>query len=387
MPFLPDLVFPFVKSIKHDDNALFEIVLSFLLQYCQLWFERFPNNPIHILKTSVEVIIAKESISLIKHLKSCGFGVAEYAWPLLRNIFSVVLPKDDWLKLFDHIFTYHEKPELLFYFNAAYLLSFRNQLTKISSVDEMLEFTESQNYVDMKMLLKETFRLYKKYQDDDEIYIGTFGNYIPINQNGQYQFFTNYPTENVAYAKQIRMMKLNDEQINDIKQKEMGELRDRISKLLLRDQQVREQSMTIAEQEAQKYKQKQIELEQQILMRLKEQDERSEYLRKLEENLASTIENQKLQKQDEQFRLVEEYEQRKKLVQYEQIMNKQEQDLSKMEKNAALRIHDMISLRQKEDYEKQINKLIENHPLSGHLDQPESEECHDSNSKLPSQSK
>ncbi|CAI2387067.1 unnamed protein product [Moneuplotes crassus] len=368
--YLPDLVFPFVQTIKHDDNALFEIVLTFLAHFCQLWFEKYPSDPIHLLKTSVEVIIAKESMTLINHFVSHGFGVAEYAWPLLKNAFSVVLSKDDWLSLFDNVFTYQDKPELLFYFTAAYLLYFKNTLTKITTVEQMLSFTQKQNSIQTKIVMKEALKLYKKYNEDDEVLIGTFGNYIPVHQEGKYITFSNYPTENVAYAKQIRLMKLNEEEIKEHRQKEVGELRNRVSKLLLKDKQVREQTQTISEQESRKAQQKQIELEEQILLKLKEQSERTEYLRKLEENLRVTVEKQKEQKCDDQTRLIQEYEERKKIFQYEEIMQKQEKDLSQMEKNAALRIHDIISMRQKEEYERQINQHIENHPFRGLLDKP-----------------
>jgi hypothetical protein len=202
--YLPDLVFPFVKTIKHDDLVLFEVVMSFLIQHCQLWFEKFPSDPVHILRTSIDVIIAKESIILYKHFQKIGFGVAEYAWPLLKNAFSVVLRKEDWLKLFDHLFTHHNKPELLLYFTAAYLLHFKGTLSKMSSIEDLYEFTETQNAVNMKMVLKNMFRLYKKYQDDEDVNMGVFGNYLPIDAKRDYPVVLNYPTENVAKAKHIR---------------------------------------------------------------------------------------------------------------------------------------------------------------------------------------
>jgi hypothetical protein len=126
------------------------------------------------------VILAKESVILYRHFQKFGFGVAQYAWPLLKNAFAVVLEKDDWLRLIDHLFTHHNKPELLFYFLAGYLIQFKSSLTKIYSIEEMFEFTETQHPVQMKTLIKEMFRLEKKYRSDPEVYFGAMNNHLPL---------------------------------------------------------------------------------------------------------------------------------------------------------------------------------------------------------------
>lgn len=124
------------------------------MQHCQLWFEHFPSDPIHLLKTSVEVLIKKESPQLYKHFEQLGFGVAQYSWPLISNMFSVVLPKEDWLKLMDNIMTHHDQTELMYYFNAAYILHFKSKLLRVNNIEEMHEFTHNQNQGTMKVILK-----------------------------------------------------------------------------------------------------------------------------------------------------------------------------------------------------------------------------------------
>ena len=81
--YIPGIVWPFVKTIPNDDLVLFEVVMSFFLQFCQLWFEPYPSDPAHVLQTSVEIIIYKEAPKLYAHLKQHAFTVTQYAWPFL----------------------------------------------------------------------------------------------------------------------------------------------------------------------------------------------------------------------------------------------------------------------------------------------------------------
>eukprot|EP00041_Stephanoeca_diplocostata_P035671 m.1266078 g.1266078 ORF g.1266078 m.1266078 type:complete len:690 (-) comp24740_c0_seq5:2123-4192(-) len=46
--YLPHLVFPFFKYFENTPFASFEIVLTVLINWCQQWFEFFPNPPINV---------------------------------------------------------------------------------------------------------------------------------------------------------------------------------------------------------------------------------------------------------------------------------------------------------------------------------------------------
>lgn len=127
--------------IKNDDLILFEVVMSFFMQHCQLWFETYPSDPVHLLKTSVEVILRKENPSLFHHLQSCSFTVSQYAWPLLKSAFGEILPKQDWAILMDHLFTESQNPQILYYFLTSYLLHFQGTLSKIFTIDDLHHFT------------------------------------------------------------------------------------------------------------------------------------------------------------------------------------------------------------------------------------------------------
>lgn len=48
--YLPALAFPFIKLFGTDEVLCFEVVLSFLAQFSQHFFEFFPNAPIALLQ-------------------------------------------------------------------------------------------------------------------------------------------------------------------------------------------------------------------------------------------------------------------------------------------------------------------------------------------------
>ena len=139
------------------------------------------------------------------------------------------------------------------------------------------------------------------------------------------------------------------------KEKEITQLRERVSKLVLRDQQEQEQAQAIVQFETQKYEQNKIDLETKILEKLKEQDERTEYLRQLEQTLKTSITNQEHQRLNDKQRINVEYEERRRLAEYEHKARVQEEDLKNMEHKATQRLLEMMSIREKEDYQRQIN--------------------------------
>ena len=56
--YIPVLVFPLVKLFQHSGIHAFEIVVSFLFNWCRDWFSFYPNPPVQIL-ASIENVIAE----------------------------------------------------------------------------------------------------------------------------------------------------------------------------------------------------------------------------------------------------------------------------------------------------------------------------------------
>ena len=57
-----------------------------------------------------------------------------YAWPLLETLFSEVLTKDEWLMLFDNVFSNH--PSFLLMVVAAYAMCARGPLMQCVELDD-----------------------------------------------------------------------------------------------------------------------------------------------------------------------------------------------------------------------------------------------------------
>ena len=47
--FMPRLVLPFIRLISNDDLFVFELVVSLVVQWMQLWFEAFPSEPASVI--------------------------------------------------------------------------------------------------------------------------------------------------------------------------------------------------------------------------------------------------------------------------------------------------------------------------------------------------
>lgn len=169
--FLPQMVFPFIKVIPNDDLLVFEIVLALILQYQQVWYEGYPGEPVVVLG-AVEQILEFEDPKLVAHLRENAFTPQVYAWPLLKTLFTDVLPRDDWLRLMDHLFTYREDPELLLFFCAAFILTNRTMLTQqVHTVDDMLVFQARTSGVAFKKIMTIAQKLHAVYKE--RVFCGT----------------------------------------------------------------------------------------------------------------------------------------------------------------------------------------------------------------------
>lgn len=128
------------------------------VNWCQHWFEYFPNPPLNILGM-VENVLAHHDRELLQHLVHSGitsqvrritrfcsvplhlsvFTLSNvpavylwqlYVWPLLESLFSEVLTRDEWLRLFDSVFSNH--PSFLLMACVAYITCCRQPLLRCS---------------------------------------------------------------------------------------------------------------------------------------------------------------------------------------------------------------------------------------------------------------
>ncbi|XP_066121835.1 TBC1 domain family member 31 isoform X1 [Saccopteryx bilineata] len=205
-PYLPLLAFPFVKLFQNNQLLCFEVVATLIINWCQHWFEYFPNPPINIL-SMIENVLAFHDKELLQHFAEHGVTSQVYAWPLLETVFSEVLTREEWLKLFDNVFSNH--PSFLLMTVVAYNLCSRAPLLNCNLKDDFEYFFHHRNNLDISAVIREVYRLMDTTPADihPESVLGAF---VALTK-GQYPVFNQYPKFIVDYQKQERERIRNDE--------------------------------------------------------------------------------------------------------------------------------------------------------------------------------
>ncbi|XP_035529140.1 TBC1 domain family member 31 [Morone saxatilis] len=230
--YLPLIAFPFVKLFQNNPMLCFEVVATVIVNWCQHWFEYFPNPPLNILSMA-ENVLAHHDKELLQHLVDCGITSQLYVWPLLETLFSEVLTRDEWLRLFDSIFSNH--PSFLLMACVAYITCCREPLLLCSQKQDFEYFFHHRNNLDVGAMIKEAYRLMGNTPAD--LHPRTMlSDFTPLTK-GQYPVFNHYPEFIVEYQSQER---------EKIRLQEMEYLRERQEVSALRADFVRRQ----AEEEA-----------------------------------------------------------------------------------------------------------------------------------------
>ncbi|KAF3840112.1 hypothetical protein F7725_018829 [Dissostichus mawsoni] len=138
--YLPLVAFPFVKLFQNNPMLCFEVVATVIVNWGQHWFEYFPNPPLNILSMA-ENVLAHHDKELLQHLVDCGITSQLYVWPLLETLFSEVLTREEWLRLFDNIFSNH--PSFLLLACVAYITCCREPLLLCSQKEDFEELLQN----------------------------------------------------------------------------------------------------------------------------------------------------------------------------------------------------------------------------------------------------
>uniref|UniRef100_A0A8C5W2X6 TBC1 domain family member 31 n=1 Tax=Microcebus murinus TaxID=30608 RepID=A0A8C5W2X6_MICMU len=146
-PYLPLLAFPFVKLFQNNQLICFEVIATLIINWCQHWFEYFPNPPINIL-SMIENVLAFHDKELLQHFVNHDITSQLYAWPLLETLFSEVLTREEWLKLFDNVFSNH--PSFLLMTVVAYNICSRAPLLNCKLKDDFETVEGMQAEVDQQ---------------------------------------------------------------------------------------------------------------------------------------------------------------------------------------------------------------------------------------------
>ncbi|KAM4704644.1 TBC1 domain family member 31 [Rhinophrynus dorsalis] len=211
--YLPLLAFPFVKLFQNNQLICFEVVATVITNWCQHWFEYFPNPPINILGM-IENLLAHHDKELLKHFVNYGVTSQIYAWPLLETLFSEVLTREEWLKLFDNVFSNH--PSFLLMAVVSYIISSRSPLLHCNQKEDFEYFFHHRNNLDINAMLKEAYHLMEA--TPAEIHPQRLlDDFEPLTKV-QYPIFNKYPKFIVDFQGQER---------ERIRQEELEYLRER----------------------------------------------------------------------------------------------------------------------------------------------------------------
>ncbi|NWI95333.1 TBC31 protein, partial [Pitta sordida] len=196
-PYLPLLAFPFVKLFQNNQLICFEVVATVVVNFCQHWFEYFPNPPVNVL-SMMENVLAHHDKELLQHLIKYNVTSQVYAWPLLETLLSEVLTREEWLKVFDNIFSNH--PSYLLMIVVAYIICSRAPLLQCNQAADFEYFFHHRNNLNINVVIKEAYRL----MEATPLVIHPqrmLEDFMPLTK-GQYPIFNKYPKFIVDYQAQ-----------------------------------------------------------------------------------------------------------------------------------------------------------------------------------------
>uniref|UniRef100_A0A8C4UM84 TBC1 domain family member 31 n=1 Tax=Falco tinnunculus TaxID=100819 RepID=A0A8C4UM84_FALTI len=205
-PYIPLLAFPFVKLFQNNQLICFEVVATVVVNFCQHWFEYFPNPPVNVL-SMMENVLAHHDKQLLQHLIKHNVTSQVYAWPLLETLFSEVLTREEWLKVFDNIFSNH--PSYFLMVVVAYIVCSRAPLLHCNQMADFEYFFHHRNNLDINAVIKEAYHLMEATPLDIHPQ-RMLDDFIPLTK-GQYPVFNKYPKFIVDYQTQERERIRQDE--------------------------------------------------------------------------------------------------------------------------------------------------------------------------------
>ncbi|NXU23359.1 TBC31 protein, partial [Thalassarche chlororhynchos] len=176
------------------------------VNFCQHWFEYFPNPPVNVL-SMMENVLAHHDKELLQHLIKYNVTSQVYAWPLLETLFSEVLTREEWLKVFDNIFSNH--PSYFLMIVVAYIICSRAPLLHCNQTGDFEYFFHHRNNLDINIVIKEAYHLMEATPLDIHPQ-RMLDDFIPLTK-GQYPVFNKYPKFIVDYQTRERERIRQDE--------------------------------------------------------------------------------------------------------------------------------------------------------------------------------
>ncbi|NWU88711.1 TBC31 protein, partial [Upupa epops] len=213
-PYIPLLAFPFVKLFQNNQLICFEVVATVVVNFCQHWFEYFPNPPVNVLGM-IENLLAYHDKELLEHLIKCSMTSQVYAWPLLETLFSEVLTREEWLKVFDNIFSNH--PSYFLMTVVAYITCSRAPLLHCNQTADFEYFFHHRNNLDINAVIKEAYHLMEATPLDLHPQ-HVLDDFTPLTK-GQYPVFNKYPEFVVDKTQEVE--RISQDEIEYLRERQL----------------------------------------------------------------------------------------------------------------------------------------------------------------------
>ncbi|RKO82738.1 hypothetical protein BDK51DRAFT_30230, partial [Blyttiomyces helicus] len=203
LDYLPSLIFPFVKLAENDMFSGFEIVMTVLINWCQKWWDYFPNAPIEALDV-LEDLLAYHDSELLNHFMQHKVTSQIYGWLPMQTLLSELFSKPDWLRVWDHLVS--NPPSFMYILLVAYIKSFRVALLDVSKTDEFKRRTP----ISVAHLLEAAYKL--GTVTPVTVSPATFFSPFAPVLKGQYPVFDRFPEFVVDYQRKMKERMRRDEE-------------------------------------------------------------------------------------------------------------------------------------------------------------------------------
>jgi hypothetical protein len=121
----------------------------------------YPEPPTRLLQ-QLDSLLTEYDPTLALHLSQTS-SAKIYFWKPLTSLFTELLESDEWLKLFDHVFTM--PPSFLYYFSVAYVSHFRASLLTKNQDSDFEFFFQNLNPCDVNKVIKLAYMIEKHVQE------------------------------------------------------------------------------------------------------------------------------------------------------------------------------------------------------------------------------
>ncbi|ORY31167.1 hypothetical protein BCR33DRAFT_724099 [Rhizoclosmatium globosum] len=217
LDYLPGMVFPIAKLFVNDMFSGFEVMMTILTNWCQKWWEYYPNPPIECLGV-LEDLLAYHDPDLLAHFTTHKITSQVYGWGMMATLFTEILSHSDWLKVWDHFVT--NPPAYMYYFLTSYLIASRTALLGISKIEDYQYYFTRVNPISIEKVIVSAYQMHSRTPDSCSPV--TFFDGLKPLMRGQYAVFNKYPEFIVNYQSKMKE-RIREDEVDYLRRRKMAE--------------------------------------------------------------------------------------------------------------------------------------------------------------------